>query len=58
MVRSPAPDVRPGFVIGAGSCRPSLMAEMRVDEEYQSPEKSGFRLFAPRRKSPTSQITS
>jgi hypothetical protein len=45
MVRSPAPDVRPGFVSGAGSRRP-LMAETRVDEEYQNPAEKRIPFFA------------
>jgi hypothetical protein len=42
-VRSPAPDVRPGFVIGAGSCRP-LMAETRVigNTKHCGKADSGF----------------
>jgi hypothetical protein len=45
MVRHPATDVRPGFVSGAGSRRP-LMAETRVDEQYQSRGKADSGFFA------------
>jgi hypothetical protein len=38
MVRSPAPDVRPGFVIGTGSRRP-LLAETRVMDNAKSRRK-------------------
>jgi hypothetical protein len=37
-VRRPAPDVRPGFVIGAGSRRP-LMAETRLMGNTNPAEK-------------------
>jgi hypothetical protein len=44
MVRRPAPDVRPGFVIGAGSRRP-LMAETRVIGNNQTPAEKRIPLF-------------